>query len=120
MLLRVSSKSSLRVYAVWFPMYPGDARDRWNPSLLNDPRVVHYWDEQRTIGRTYLQNVARLWAKRAAGTVPPQEEAVWDAFLLYGPRARWEEQLPDVVSWGAPILATRDVLERRLTQTVKN
>ena len=113
-LLRFGSKPSLRVYVVWFNMYSGDARERWNPSLLTDGRVVQYWDEQRTVGRLYLPHVARLWSKRADSTVPPQDDALWDAYFLYGPRVRWENQPPDVVSWGAPILRTRDVLEAQL------
>jgi len=119
MLLNLDFKRPLRMYVVWFPMYVGDARERWNPSLLSDSRAVHYWDEQRIVGRMYLQQAARIWPKRAADTVPPQDEAVWDAYFLYGPNARWGNRLPDVTSWGAPILKTRETLEQRLTRLLK-
>jgi hypothetical protein len=40
MLLSVNPKAPLRVYAVWFNMYPGDARERWRADRLTDPRVA--------------------------------------------------------------------------------
>jgi hypothetical protein len=61
-----------------------------------------------------------MWAKRAAETIPPQDDALWDAYLLYGPGASWNDQPPEVESWGATILATRATLERDLKRLLKN
>ena len=119
-LLGDNPKASLRVYAVWFNMYPGDARERWRADRLTDPRVAQFWDERRSIGLLFYPTVLRMWAKRAAETIPPQDDALWDAYLLYGPRARWTDQPPDVVSWGATILSTRETLERDLKRLLKN
>jgi hypothetical protein len=108
-----------RVYAVWFKMYPGDARERWRAELLTDARVRHYWDEQRSVGRLYLQTLPRIWPVRAAETVLPQADALWDAYLLYPADARWDEQPPDVISWGATILQTKESLDRDVRQALK-
>ncbi len=118
-LLDPNLNAPLRVYAVWFNMYPGDARERWRAALLTDARVRHYWDEQRSVGRRYLQTLARLWPVRGAETVVPQADALWDAYLLYPPDARWDEELPDVVSWGSTILRTKETLDLDIQRTLK-
>ena len=41
-----------------------------------------------------------------------------DAYLLYGPQARWDEQPPGLVSWGSTILSTRDSLSRYFKQAL--
>jgi hypothetical protein len=109
-LANPKSNARLRVYAVWFNMYPNDARQRWPATLLTDSRVRHYWDGQREVGRLYLQLLPAIWGRRAAETVLPQADALWDAFLLYAYDAEWAEQPPAVVSWGSPILLTSDAL----------
>jgi hypothetical protein len=110
-LLEPNRKATLRVYAVWFKMYPGDAREKWRPQLLMDPRVRHYWDEDRSVGRLYLQTIPALWPARAPETNVPQADALWDAYLLYAADARWTDQPPPVVTWGSTILQTTDTLD---------
>ena len=109
-LLSTNLNAPLRVYAVWFNMYSGDARERWRAELLTDARVRHYWDEQRSVGRFYLQILPRLWAVRAPETVLSQADALWDAYLLYPADARWDEEPPNAVSWGSTILQTKETL----------
>ena len=119
-LLGPHREAPLRVYAVWFNMYPGDARERWRPTLLPDARVRHYWDEPRSIGRLYLQLLARLWPSRAAESVVPQADALWDAYLLYAADARWDDDPPAVISWGSTILETQQTLEHDILRLVKD
>lgn len=113
-LLEPNPQASLRVYAVWYNMFPGDSRDRWRAELLADSRVTHYWDEQRAVGTLYFQNLTQFWERRAPETAPPQDLILWDAYLLYTPDEQWSDRLPDVVSWGATILLTQDRLTRDL------
>jgi len=115
-LLEPNPNARLRVYAVWFNMFPGDAREQWRSDLLNDARVVHYWDEQKSVGRFYFQTLPLIWERRAPGTMTPQDLALWDAYLLYGPDARWNDQPPEMISWGATILLTREKLARDFNQ----
>jgi hypothetical protein len=51
---------------------------------------------------------------RAAETILPQADALWDAYLLYSPDARWGEEMPEVIRWGATILQTRETLDQDL------
>ena len=95
-------------------MYPDDARSTWPSSLLTDPRVVHYWDEPRTIGRLYLSNLPAMFSRRVAGTLQPTDDALWDAFFVYAAGDRWQDPVPLPVAWGYPIMPTREELQRQL------
>jgi hypothetical protein len=95
-------------------MYPGDARAKWPAALLTDPRVTHYWDEQRVIGTTYLSHLPAILDRRADGTLPPTADALWDAFFLYARGDGWSERAPVPIVWGYPIMVTRDRLAREL------
>jgi len=118
-LLEHHPRSELRVYAIWFNMYPGDARSKWPPTLLTDARVLHYWDEERAVGRRYLSHVPAMMDRRAAATLAPAADAVWDAFFVYAPDDRWQEPVPVPVSWGYPIMVTRDQLLRDFERLTK-
>ncbi len=91
-------------------MYPGDARSRWPSALLTDPRVEHFWDEGRSVGRLYLSNLTTLLGRTAPGTLTPTEDALWDAFFVYEREAQWKDPVPLPVMWGYPIMVTRDHL----------
>jgi len=68
--------ANLDVYVVWFNMFPGDARWRWDGDGMTDPRVVHYWDEQKSVGTWFSMNLT--------GRGSP----TWDFYALYPPDAR--------------------------------
>lgn len=95
----------LSVLAVWFSMFPGDARSRWRESLLADPRVHHYWDEERLAGR--------LYGERVTAQEPGHVE--WDAWFLYDGDAAWGAGPPTpLVGWGRTIVSTREELHEQL------
>jgi hypothetical protein len=98
------------VYAVWFDMYPGDSREKWPFALLTDSRVVHYWDATRAIGTGYLANLPAIVDRRAPETLAPTADALWDAYFIYAPSDRWNDRIPVPVSWGYPVMVTRDLL----------
>jgi hypothetical protein len=81
---------------------------------LTDPRVVHYWDEQRIAGTRYLAHLPAMLARRAPETMPPSSDVMWDAFFIYGPGDRWKDPVPQPVSWGYPIMVTRELLLRQV------
>lgn len=49
--------------------------------LVPDERATHYWDATGQLMRGYARKLA----------LP---EDAWDMFLIYGPEARWEDDLP--------------------------
>ncbi|HVT60706.1 MAG TPA: hypothetical protein VHR45_20205 [Thermoanaerobaculia bacterium] len=102
-ILDRSPKAELRVFAVWFSVLPGDARERWLPAILADPRVVNYWDASGDVGRWFSRHVTRR----------PDADFEWDAYFLYPREARWEAVPAPLASWGTTVLASRDELGAR-------
>jgi hypothetical protein len=99
----------LRVYAVWYEMYPGDSPDDFPTArlLMPDKRVTHWWDPSKDVGRWFTQ-VAPTNLKG---------EIQWDAFYLYGEEAKWGAEPPSqLLTWGRTILRDRRKLAERIEQ----
>jgi hypothetical protein len=102
--------AKLAVYAIWLPMLGGDARDEWDPAVLDDERVAHFWDEERVSGK---------WlGDHETGDLGSPGGVVWDAYLLFGPDARWEDEPSELVAAGAPIIGETDELGRETAKLV--
>lgn len=95
----------VRVYAVWFSMLPTDARAgwRWTSRVITDPRVEHFWDGKKVVGRWLAENGDS-----------PGSGVIWDAYFLYGPDAQWEQKPEPLTSWGGPILDEYDELQKNV------
>jgi hypothetical protein len=102
-ILQRHPDSDLKVYVVWFSMLAGDSRSGWDHCAVPDPRATNLWDQKQLASRTLGPAVE--------GAAPP----VWDAYLLYGPDARWGDEPPQPVSTGATIYGTRQRLEKAIT-----
>ena len=87
------------MYVVWFNMLSGDSRSGWDSCAVSDPRTTNLWDQDRLISADLGPSVK--------GASPP----VWDAYLLYGPNARWDSAPPRPISTGTPIYETRGKLQ---------
>jgi len=111
-ILDAHRDSDLRVYAVWFNMVEGDARDRWSPELLTDRRVVHFWDEGKTVGaffapRTQSEEMEQALAPNSSGL---GQAVLWDSYLVFGPESKWDNGPSGIRRWGRTILRTRNDL----------
>jgi hypothetical protein len=100
-------------------MYPGDGRSKWPPALLTDSRAVHFWDEQRIVGRLFLSLLPAMFDRRASNTLQPVDDALWDAFFIYAPGDRWQDAPALPVTWGYPIMVTRDQLVSEVDALLK-
>ncbi|CAN5738943.1 hypothetical protein BH18ACI4_BH18ACI4_11000 [soil metagenome] len=111
-LLEKYPAAKLEVYVVWFSMIPTDARGawRWTGNVITDPRVVHFWDDQKVVGRWFAQ--PETPAEIDAGIV-------WDAFFLYGPEAEWQAKPKPLISWGATVIDEFDTLEKTMLPLLK-
>ena len=78
--------AKLKVLAVWFDVLAGDSRLFLDTRVLADPRVTYYWDERKITGRWFSDHVTGGMG------------ITWDAYFLYGPDARWDEQPGPLVS----------------------
>jgi hypothetical protein len=81
----------LRVYAIWLPFRSG-TRDAISVTVLADPRVRHYWDGQ-AVSSDYF-----------GGHLPGGFPGLWDAYAVYGPTARWDDQPAPLAGWGGSVI----------------
>jgi hypothetical protein len=95
-ILEKYPSASLRVFAIWMPALPTDSRSEWDPGVLDDSRVVSLWDEKRVVG-TWLAQSSRV-------DVESLGPFVWDAFLLFGPKGRWQSAPTGLIATGAPVI----------------
>ena len=93
-------------------MIPTDARGawRWTGNVITDPRVVHFWDDQKVVGKWFAQQ-----------ETPAEIDAgiVWDAYFLYGPDAQWNAKPEPLISFGATVLDEFETLEKNLFLLLK-
>ena len=59
-ILTKHKDADLKVYAIWFSMYPTDRREAWPADILTDPRVVNIWDELKEIGTFYAERYGEM------------------------------------------------------------
>lgn len=103
-ILEKNPQAGLKVYAVWYDMIWTDSRRRWPGDALDDLRVVHFWDEEKAVGRWY-------------GSHPQYgkgDSVWWDTYLLYGPESRWQESPSHLIKIGSTILEARNELAANL------
>lgn len=115
----------LQVYTIWFDTVPRDMlpqNDRWDETLLDDPRVIHFWDAPREASQWFAANVEfegpeRSSLERTYGGLRWGTH-IWDTYFLYGPEVVWEETLPAPLSAGHPIIQHRQALRAVLVPTL--
>ena len=115
-VLEKNPNAPIAVYAIWMPIFPDDARDRWPADGLTDGRVVHWWDQEKSTGRWYAQRMRELEPRLAPESIDVGGTILWDAYVVYGPGVEWSDSASGVDRWGRPILATREYLERSLAR----
>ncbi len=81
-----------------------DAKSQWDPDLLSDARVTHYWDPDLSIGRWFDANEDQIGFEFNKGPI------VWDSYFLFGPEAMWASTPSPLISYGNTILAEREEL----------
>lgn len=98
---------NIRVYAVWFEMMPADSPAAFPAAkeLLPDPRVTHFWDDQKAAGRWFKENISPEY----------QKNVQWDAFYLYGAEAEWKKTPQPLIVSGRTILKKSADLERGIS-----
>ena len=92
-------------------MIPTDARSQWNwtGGILDDTRVLHYWDEQKKVGRFYADKDPEA----------DDPDVVWDTFYLYGSDAKWIEKPDHQLATGASVRSEFETLKNTLMQVLQ-
>jgi len=113
--------AKLRVFVVWLPVRDEDARNRWDPELLHDLRVTHYWDGQLIAGSWFANNLNELDLLVTNPEVAQRanELFAWDAYLLFEPSSRWDDVPSGVLSAGSTVIAKKDRIESAFTSLIR-
>ena len=110
-LLEKNPAADVRVFVVWFRMYPGDQESAWPREILLDRRVIQTWDEPKVAGRWFMSHLSGLRPSRGGdGRFPQRDDALWDSYLLFARDATWTSAPTGVVSWGYTVMRTRQKL----------
>jgi hypothetical protein len=110
--LKRNPKLNVKVYTVWYEMYPGDDPSDYPEAreLMKDKRVTHYWDQGKDVGK-WFYNLVQTNVK---GTIE------WDAFYLYSPESVWGGSVTDrpteLLTWGRTILRDRKKLTGKIAE----
>jgi hypothetical protein len=85
-------------------MLAGDSRSAWDSNVLNDPRVVQFWDRDRIIGR---------WlADHKTGGIGSPGDVVWDAYFAYPAGSTWTNEPSGLLAAGSDIISNTGGLTR--------
>jgi hypothetical protein len=77
-----NDSKDLRNYVVWVPKLGGTSKHVPDATrVVADARASHYWDELGVTIRAYT-------------AVLGLSEDAWDIYMIYGPEARWEGEVP--------------------------
>ncbi|MFP6583577.1 MAG: hypothetical protein VCD00_13625 [Candidatus Hydrogenedentota bacterium] len=83
-------------------MVATDKKSRWKTSLLDDKRVVHYWDEEKVLG---------IWIEEHVSTkhLGPID---WDSFYLFDGDGVWADDFEGLKASGTPVIAETESLQK--------
>ena len=94
-ILDKEQSQDLRIYAVWLHQRVTDGREEIDESILADPRVTQYWDEEGITGTHFAE--IDLGGLGYAGFV-------YDAYFVFGPNATWADSPAPLADSGAPVV----------------
>lgn len=87
-MLEETDLPGLRVFAVSSSQLGAEARHIANAiERMNDPRVRHYWDEEKRVGTAVMPLLEGL------------DTPAWDVWLLYSPGVTWEDAGAPAPDW---------------------
>ena len=84
-------------------MLAGDSRSAWAGNVLDDARVVEFWDSDRIAGRWF--------ADHGIGGLGRPGSVVWDAYYAFPSGSRWTSEPTGVVAAGSDIIDNVSGLE---------
>ena len=105
-VLDANPDADLRVYVVWADVIIVDNRRSVDPSVMPDPRALHYWDREEEVG-TWFAHQDRYWNLVRGPNA-------WDIYYLFGPDAAWNETPGPLLDSGYPMVQKTEGLKEAL------
>jgi hypothetical protein len=95
-------------------MLAGDSRGAWDRHVLNDPRVISLWDDERFAGRWFGDHPI------GALSLSPPGSVVWDAYFAFGKNSRWDTEPTHLLAAGSDIIDNTGGLEQHFIPVIAN
>ena len=91
------------MFAIWLPMLDGDSRSAWDSNVLNDARVIDFWDGGRIAGKWF--------ADKQLGGLGGPGSIVWDAYYAFPSNSTWRSEPRGTLAAGSDIIDNVSTLE---------
>ncbi len=103
----------MRVFAVWEPILPADAKPAAAVvARLADRRVSHFWDQQHVLAKRLAEDSRDPQPKP---TCCNRNGILWDLAALYRPGELWRDRAPPALIFDGPVVRVHDRLAEALT-----
>jgi hypothetical protein len=108
--------ASLEVVVVWEPVLPTDVGPPLTSVLagIDDRRASQFWDPERALSADIVRAVDADPRRYGFDEPLGSEFVVWDVVAVFGPDARWDEDLPVPVFYDGPVVNAIDGLRSHL------
>lgn len=93
----------MTVFAIWLPMLAGDSRSAWDSNVLDDRRVIEFWDGDRIAGKWF--------ADKQLGGLGGPGSIVWDAYYAFPSTSTWTSEPSGTLAAGSDIIDNVSGLE---------
>ena len=84
-------------------MLDGDSRSAWDSNVLNDARVIDFWDGGRIAGKWF--------ADKQLGGLGGPGSIVWDAYYAFPSSSTWTNEPSRLLTAGSDIIDNVSGLE---------
>lgn len=99
----------MKVFTIWLPMLRKDSRPKWTnaEAPLYDPRVKHYWNENRSLGEWY------------GDAISDKGVIAWDIYFVYDENQLLDSTPDPWVEYGATVIGEKAALKESLEPFMK-
>lgn len=119
-LLAEFPNARLQVQVVWEPVLKSDVAAPLTKvlGLLDDHRVIQYWDPKRVVSEDLVRAVNAQPARYRLEEALPLGFIAWDAVAVFGGDARWESDLPVPAYYGGPVVHVMEQTRESIQEQV--
>ena len=100
------------MFAIWLPMLAGDSRSAWDSNVLDDPRVIEFWDVDQIAGKWFADK--QLGDLGGPGTI------VWDAYYAFPSSSTWKSEPSGLLAAGSDIIDNASRLENNFVPLLRH
>ena len=111
----------IQVLVVWEPVLKTDVAAPLTGvlGLIGDRRVIQYWDPDLVVSTDIVRSANEDPARYSLEEPLPPGFIAWDAILVFGASARWDEDLPPPAHYDGPVAGAIDGVKRAIANEMQ-